>query len=298
MKNKLSLLAIIAIAFASCSKDENTLTSTSEPSANRYSNPVTPVIGAVPSSFTHKVLLENVTGTTYGKCPTNDYNIGGAITQYPSQVIAVSFHKSDAMETASTSGLVNFVSNGTMPQIPAMMMNRNTYTGKIFNEDGTWTSNLSAALSGMAPCGVAIQSTFQPNKLIVTVHAGFNMTLPGKYNLVAYLAENNVKKTGSGYDQANTSNTDSGSPFYNLGDPIVNYNHNYVFRNTVTSMSGVSIPASYRVAGGHMIQTFIIDVPPTIKINDAFIVAYIYNTADLQILNSQSAKVSTVQSWD
>ncbi|MEP7169059.1 MAG: Omp28-related outer membrane protein [Bacteroidota bacterium] len=299
MKNKLFLLALLSIAFASCQKEDTTIGSstTSDGGVNRQSNPNT--IGNPPATFTQKVLLENFTGTPYPRVPQNDFTISQLQTQYPNRVIAASFHKNDRMETSATANLLNFVSNGTLPNMPAVMVNRIVFNNKMINEMGTWSPNVPYALSGSPAIGLAIQSVVQGNYLLtMNIHVGFIAAITGNYKMCVYLVENSVQHTGTGYNQSNGFNTTPSSPFFNLGDPIVNYSHNNVMRMMVTTINGVTIPSAFQVTGGHMIQPLSIDIPGGLNFSNTYLVAYVYDTSNLKVMNSQIARIGTLKTWD
>jgi len=299
MKNKLVLLAILTIAFASCQKEDNTIVTSSsgDGSTIRQGTPV-PVIGNPPSTFTQKMLLENFTGAPYAKVPQNDYTISQLQNQYPNRIIAASFHKNDRMETIATPSLLNFVSNGSLPNMPAVMLNRITFNGKMIDELGTWGPNVPYALSGTPKIGLAIQSYALNHVLNMNIHVGFNAAVTGNYKMCVYIVENSVHQPISGYNQSNGFNTDSSSPFYNMGDPIVNYTHDNVVKAMGTTLSGITIPSSYQVTGGHMIQSLAIDITSSINYNNAYVVAYVYNTSNQQVMNVQIAKIGTTKTWD
>lgn len=298
---RIIVLPVMALAMASCQKEkaEDVLNPTGDKNSERstitmFQNN----IGPVPGSFTQKVLLENITGATYSKCPLNDYAIQSAQAQYPGRIIVSSFHKGDGMQTIGTSSLLNFISNGTTPYIPALAMNRVVYGNKMFNDDMTWSNNLNMAMSSVSHCGLALQSGLQPNLLSVKVHVGFNASMTGNYKLCVYLVEDGVQGSGSSFDQTNAYNTVSGNPFYGSGNPIPNYVHNNVLRAMLTPLSGTVIPSSYLVNGGHMIQSYQMDFPPNYSANSCYIVAYVYDTANLRVINVQEAKIGTAQNWD
>ncbi|MEO5571672.1 MAG: Omp28-related outer membrane protein [Bacteroidia bacterium] len=300
MKNKLFLLTLLTIALGSCQKEENTISTPaiSDGNFNRASTTTYTGIGSVPATFTQKVLLENFTGASYGKCPANDYAIMQLQSQYPDRVITASFHKNDRMETVSTSALLNFVSNGTVPNIPGMMVNRIVYNNKIINDQGTWSTTVPSALSVSPNIGIALQSAVQNRVLTMTVHAGFNAAITGNYKMCVYLIQNNEQHTGVGYDQANSFNADITSPFYNMGNPILNYTHNNVMKKLVTPINGIAIPSSYQVTGGHMIQALSIDLPASLTLNDTYIVTYVYDTGNLRVMNAQIARIGAIKIWD
>lgn len=302
-KNNLLLLSLITLSFAACQKDHDTYPGSRDSQNGSSQKGISlsnsdGAIGAVPASFTQKVLFENITGAAYGKCPDNDYRISTAQAQYPNRIACASFHLGDGMYTQATTDILTLTNGGFIPNAPMLSMNRMLITGKTYNDPDTWSSNISTPLGTIPNCGLAIQSTTYPYQASVSIHAGFKTTISGNLKLCAYLVENNVTGTGSGYDQMNDYNTVPSSPFYNMGNPIINYNHNNVVRQVLTPMDGFPIPSQYLVPGGHFVKSIIFDVPPSIKMIDAYVIAFVYNTSNMNVLNVQTTKLGTVKSWD
>ncbi len=293
-------LAVIGLALVSCQKESDNTMVPNENGNNRQGSGtiISPVIGAPPSTFTQKALVESYVSANEGRTPMNDYMLNTVRGTYPNRIIAANFHSTDKMSSTASDELLGFI--GSQPsQIPATMQNRIPYNGNLFNTSMNWNSNLPATLSSTATAGLAIQSSVASTNLVnVFLHSGFNTTLNGNYKLVAYLVENNVTGAGQGFDQANSSNNDPASPFYNMGNPIPNYTHNYVVRQMLTSVDGVSIPSSHLVMGGHFLHRVAFDLPLMYNISNCYVVAYIYNASNMQVLNAQTAKLNTIQNWD
>jgi hypothetical protein len=292
-------LAALMLAFASCQKEQDNTITFQNNEGSRQTASFSPIIGAPPSSFTQKALIESFVSTREGRTPLNDYMIKTVRNQYPNRIIAVNYHLQDQMTSQATYDMLTFL--GTTPSaLPATMQNRIPYNGSLFNIALNWNNNLASTLNNTAVAGLAIQSTANSSSQLVNalLHVGFNTSLNGKYRLVACLMEHNVTGIGQGYDQANSSNNDPNSPFYNMGDPIPNYIHNHVVRQLLTSPEGVDIPASDLVAGGHFRYRLQFDVSSQFHVKNCYIVAYVYNAITMQVLNAQSARVNTVQNWD
>ncbi len=293
-------LAVIGLALVSCQKESDNTMVPNENGNNRQGSGtiISPVIGAPPSAFTQKALVESYVSANEGRTPMNDYMLNTVRGTYPNRIIAANFHSTDKMSSSASDELLGFI--GSQPsQIPATMQNRIPYNGNLFNTSMNWNSNLPATLSSTATAGLAIQSSVSGTNLVnVFLHAGFNTSLSGNYKLVAYLVENNVTGSGQGFDQANSSNNDPASPFYNMGNPIPNYTHNYVVRQMITSVEGVNIPSSHLVMGGHFRHRVTFDLPPMYNISNCYIVAYVYNASNMQVLNAQTARLNTIQNWD
>ena len=133
------------------------------------------------------------------------------------------------------------------------------------------------------------------------VHAGFNSTLNGDYKLTVYLIEDGVTGTGYGYDQRNYYDTDSESPFYNLGDPIEGYEHNHTLRAVLSESLGDPIMVSEMVSGGEHIGTYTVDLSSYNKNNLSIVafVTYIGSTiTEHEIMNVQKCGIDGFQDWD
>jgi hypothetical protein len=291
-------LAVIGLALVSCQKESENTMVPNEIGSNRQGTNINPVIGAPPSTFTQKALVESYVSANEGRTPMNDYMINTLRNQYPNRIIPVNFHDNDNLTSPAVDEILSFL--GAQPSsMPATMQNRIPYNGQLFNTSMTWNNNISSTLNTPALGGLAIQSVISNNNLLnVFLHAGFNTSLTGNYNLVAYLIENNVTGTGPGFDQANSSNNDPGSPFYNMGNPIPNYTHNYVARALLTPAEGIKIPPVFQVAGGHFRHRLTVDIPPAYNLNNCYVVAYIYNASNMQVLNAQMAQLGTIKNWD
>jgi len=302
MKNKhLLILPLLALGFTACQKETDTMpgTGSSQKFVAAASSDNDGAIGVVPASFTQKALLENITGATFGKCPDSDYRIGISQSAYPNRVICASFHTNDGMTGSATSELLTFLSGPSAGNVPVAALNRMQINGNMFNPPSTWSSDIGAALSTSPVCGLSIQSTINnPFLITATIHVGFNTSISANLKMVAYLTENNVTGTGPGFDQANDFNNDPASPFFNMGNPIMNYTHNNVVRMIITPVDGYAIPSAYLVKGGHFIQQMLFDVSSTVNITESYITAFVYNTSTMQIINVQTAKVGTSKSWD
>lgn len=299
MTKKLFLFSLIACAFAACQKEESMTPSGINQDNSKVKNPInSSLIGPVPATLTRKVLIESYTSASSPKAPMNDYLIQTSMKQYPGKVIASEFHINDAMQHTASYDVLGFLSNGTVPVMPAVMLSRTVFNSKLFNDDLTWPVNVSNIVVSTINTGLAIESTVSGNQVQATIHVGFNASVSGSYRMVAYLVENNVTGMASGYSQSNGFNNLPGNPFYNAGNPITNYRHTQVVRSLLTPVNGVAIPAGFQVTGGHMMHDLTFDVGSNINLSEASVVCYVYNTSNLEVMNVQIAKLGTVQDWD
>jgi hypothetical protein len=243
-------------------------------------------------------LLENFTSASEPNGPDNDLKIRNAISTWPSQVIAASFHVQDAMYGTPTYEVLDLVNGGGTPALPGVMHNRLIYGGKLINDDMTWDTYLSNSLAATPNLGLAIQTSSNGYSVQANVHVGFNSNQTGNYKLVVYATRNNLIGTGTGYDQANGSNTNPASPYYSQGDPIPGYRHNFVVTNILTPEGGTTIPLSYQATGGHYIESVRFDVRYSLTASDLNVVAFVYDATDNFIVNVQQVTVGMTQDWD
>lgn len=288
------VLAVFSMAACKKSSDENPQPETPADDTTTTNNPNG---STIPTSFTQKVLLEEFTGAWCSTCPDADYKRDQVVSANSGKVIAVSVHETDGMEIS----LIWALDGIFHTNIPSGMINRTPSNGNVILNQTQWMSNATVALGKMAACGLKINSTVSGTTANVEIHVGFKETLTGTNNLTVYLIQNKVTGAGSGYDQANAYNTSSGSPFYNLGNPIVNYQHNYVVKKVLTANMGDAIDATKIVAGGEYVKAFSANITGYNQ-NELYVVAFVNKVGSSatthQIMNVQQAKIGTLKDWD
>lgn len=236
-------------------------------------------------------------GTWCATCPDADHK-RNQVTAVNNKVIAVTVHQSDPM-TISLFGSLNSVFSGNSP---SGMVNRTPSLGNVILSPSQWMSNASVAAGGSAVAGLAITSSMSGSTAQVEVHAGFNSTLSGDHRLAVYLVEDSVTGTASGYQQMNAYNNSSGSPYYNMGNPIQDYKHSRVVRKVLTADLGDAIPAAKLTAGGdHKVEFSNVDLSGYNKAF-LFVVAYVHrfgaSATTHEVLNVQAVKVGATRDWD
>jgi len=259
-------------------------------------------ISKVPSTFTKKVLIEEFTGAWCGYCPDGAQRVENLINDNDGRVVAVSLHAGnptgDEMEIAHTNYLETTYQN---TGFPSGMVDRVSVNGYTSLNRGYWEYVANDQLLETAVCGLAIISKVNGKNATVEVHAGFNSTLNGDYRLTVYLIEDGVTGTGYGYDQRNFYNTDPESPFYDLGDPIVGYEHNHTLRAILSESLGDKISPSSLVSGGEHIETYTVGLSSYNKNNLSIVafVTYIGSTiTEHEIINVQNCVIDGFKDWD
>ena len=163
------------------------------------------------------------------------------------------------------------------------------------------TGDSSNQLSNIVPCGLAIKSEVNGNNATVEVHAGFASSISGDYRLTVYLIEDKVMGTGTGYDQMNFYDSDSDSPFFELGNPILGYEHNHTLRLSLSEPLGDLIGSSFLVPGGEYIREYEVDISDYDKDNLSIVafVNYVGPTyLEHEVLNVQNCRINSTKDWD
>ena len=257
-----------------------------------------PSIGAVPSSFTKKVLIEEFTGSWCGYCPDGADRLKNIIDEQNGNVIGVSLHSGDAMEIEHTNFLGSTYQN---PGFPSGMVDRISFDGVVSMNRGYWDYISSMQLETISNCGLAIKSSLNGENANIDIHVGFNEDLNIDYRLNVYLIEDKVTGSGYGYDQSNYYNEDSSSSFYGLGNPIEGYEHNYTLRAVLTPEEGENIDPSTMVVGGEYISTYKKNISAYNKGN-LRIIAFINFHGDTylehEIINVQECSIDGLKDWD
>jgi hypothetical protein len=293
MTRKLLFIAA-ALSIVACSKDDSTSPSTNSGNGGTINS-------TVPTTFTQKVLIETFTGASQPQCTDGFVKLDNIISANTAKAIPVAIHYSDAMEINQYTTLQSAFSNGAAPQFPSAMINRTSSLGMLIFNRTQWQSNFDVNKVKSPSCGLSIKSTINGTQGTAEIHCGYNTTLAGNYTLTAYLVEDNISGSGNLYDQRNGYNTISGHPYFNLGDPILNFNHNYVLRKVVSAELGDALANSNIKAGGEEIKNYTFS---TASMNSAnlYVIAFISKngstSTDKSVLNVQRVKIGNTQNWD
>ena len=255
-------------------------------------------IGPVPESFTKKVLIEEFTGAWCGYCPDGAQRLENIIDSNDGNVIGVSLHNGDQMAVGHTDYLGSIYQN---TGFPSGMVDRLSINDVVSINRGWWEGVAMDQLKKVASCGLAIKSDVSGSKANIEVRVGFNAYMTGSYKLSVYLIEEKVSGEGYGYDQSNFYDTDPNSPFYQLGNPIVGYEHNHTLRAILSDQSGDSINSSYLISGGEFTSSYSVDISSYDDDNlsvVAFITLIGSTFTEHEVMNVQSCDINSLQDWD
>ena len=170
---------------------------------------------------------------------------------------------------------------------PEATVNRSTWsTGGSTNYyfgRGSWTNIINDVLLKAPYFDLKMVHTFNTSTRVITVNltAKALKTLTGTYNLNVYIVEDSVSGTGSGYNQINYYNTQSGHPFYGAGDPIIGYKHRMVLRSMLGGVWG-AFGANNPSKDTSILKTFTFSVPSNYNLNRIRIIGMVSQSGTLK----------------
>lgn len=260
----------------------------------------------MPTDFTKKAVIEELTGAWCGYCPNGAYYMGKAVDNNPDRVYGVAYHTGDVMSDLydgnTTTAPDDLAARYSFSGVPSGTVNRKTGTDNY----NTWESTAAAEITNTADCGLGIITKKVADRTYtIEVHAGFNKTLTGEYDVVAYVLEDEVHK-GAAYDQHNYMDADATSPWFGKGNPMssANYKHNHLLRQILfkPGLWGTQISASSIKPGGEFIVKEDIDMSAEYDLTKVTILAMIVKkgadaTQDY-VMNAQECKLGSIKKWD
>lgn len=287
--------AFIILVLSSCQKnDPGTEVSSDFKNANILQE-------VVPSSFTQKLLVELYSSTICATCPDALQKFKNYQAQYPGRIIGADVHTFDAMDvpmydTLNTLLNITAFSSGSFNRLP--------YNGYAVIHKTEWSSSdiVNTALQKNAICGLKITSAINGTNANISVTSAFNANITGDYRLTVYLIEDSVSGTTSGYNQSNYYNTTPSSPFYQLGNPIVGYQHRDVLRKVLTAGKGDNITNGGAVTKNRAIERTFSTSIANYNSSRLSVVAFINKVGTTnvtqEVMNVQKAKLGSSQNWD
>lgn len=291
-----SLHLLVALFISACSKDE-----VPEPDNSALRPASHSIQDNLPTQFTQKVLMEMYTTAYCATCPDAMQKHINYRNQNPGRVIGVAIHDGDAMNSPQFALLdaqwnINQYSSGSF--------NRLAWNGSpvIHKTDWSGSGILNTCLNQTADCGLSIYSQILGNSARIQVSAGFINPVQGDIRLTLYLVEDSVSGSSSGYHQSNYYNNTASSPFYQLGNPIVGYQHRYVLRQVLSTGLGDVIHSNMFIDAGSLISRSYFVNLQNYNASRLRLVAFINSVtssaAGHEILNVQEVKLGQSKSWD
>lgn len=234
-----------------------------------------------------KVVIEDYTGTWCGYCPI----VTAAIDEtheLTDDIAIVTIHKSGSGDP----DLLHF------PQVDELREAFGVFgypTAKI-NRTTDWLNPYDPdevlSMAGVdTNFAIAINSEISDeNELVVEVEVVYEEGSMTGDKLVVYLLESGILQ-----DQTNYYNNDSTSPYYQLGNPIPDFEQNHGLRNSFTNLTGDEITGTAALETNT--RTFSLAIPEYYNNENLSIVAMVVNS-DNSTRNAQTANVGENKSYE
>lgn len=295
MKKTMLYLAAAGFLFASCQKDEETTANANVGAKSSTTSSVSPV----PGSFTKKVLIEELTGQNEGTAPFADrYFDNYVLNTNGGKICVASLYNSGYLNNTEANRLISTLSPGTAT-LPCGLIDRVPRNGTVFVRPTSLSQAVTTSLSSPASCGLAMTSTINAGIANINVHTGFNANMTSSYRVNVYLVEDAVSSSNPIYAQANSYNSTIGSPYYNLGNPILNYVHRNVVRKVVSPTGGDPISAANLVPGGTQVFSYRVDLNQKSNSTSKFyVIAFITDNLTKEVLNVQMGQLGGLTDWN
>lgn len=189
------------------------------------------------NSATRRVIVEEFTGAWCQFCPDGAVVLDQLEQQNGDMLAIASVHSSDQMEFNDGIRTAFNVSS-----YPSAQVDRKFFDGeaKIPFSRGQWATRVTSQLNEFSPVLVNTGSTFdtQSRNLTVDVEVFSTDYAAGDLRVILYIVEDSVIGSGTGYDQVNYYNTQSGHPYSGAGNPIVGYPHRHTLRSLPNGTMG------------------------------------------------------------
>lgn len=212
------------------------------------------------------VLVEDYTATWCGYCPESMYHLEELKSKISANMVISAIHGGDEF---SFSKLESLASTYNVSGYPTKVVNRNSSLSISAN-------NLKALVDESCPLGLSSTIQVDGNNAKIDIQVESYQTSKD-IKLVVALCDNNQLA-----DQSNYSNNDANSAFYQEGDKMKNFQHNYILRKTLTDLYGDIIPIEQLTQGSSYNLSFTTDIS---KYNKAQLSAIAFLVKDDKVIN-------------
>lgn len=254
------------------------------------------------------VLLEYATSVGVHFSPDADYTIEQIKTAQP-KAVCIALHNNfppytDAMMITDNAKYVAAFVTG----YPAMTADRAMTTVSAVSKPEVtqrpdWATAISERMVATNTYDITMIHSYNPatKNIVVDVTGKALGNLSGDYHFNVYIVEDSVVGTGPTYDQRNIYNTQSGHPYFGMGNPIQGYNHMQVLRAMLGNFSSGNVFGTYTISNPTInsvnTQTFSYTLPAGYNPDNIRLVGFVskYNASDIKdrvVQNCISAKLT------
>lgn len=227
------------------------------------------------------LVLEDYTGTWCGYCPgvLEAMDKVAAETEY---VSIVALHKTS----------YSFPDPMHFDQLPILenAYDVTGYPSARLNRAEKWISPFPHAQAMVYPGqetneSIQIESRISDNQLYIDVDLIFAQATTGTEKIVVYVTEDGILS-----DQINYYNEDPESPYYQAGNPIPDFEHNNVLRESLTHVLGDAVGSLAAFEKGR--KSYNLELSNDYNKNNLRVVVMLVNQ-DNEAINSRAADVGT-----
>ncbi|MGZ2371455.1 Omp28-related outer membrane protein [Ancylomarina sp. YFZ004] len=215
------------------------------------------------------VLVEDYTATWCGYCPESMYHLEELKSITTANMVITAIHGSDEF---TFSKLESLLSTYNVEGYPTKILNRKPSLSIS-------TNSLTALVEESCPLGLKSTIKVDGNNANIDIQVESYQTSTD-IKLVVALCDNNQLA-----DQSNYSNNDTNSAFYQAGEKMKNFQHNYILRKTLTDLYGDAIPNEKLTQGSSYSLSFTTDVS---NYNKAHLSAIAFLVKDGVVINALS----------
>jgi thiol-disulfide isomerase/thioredoxin len=251
-----------------------------------YLVPVNGGVGPNPDETVRKVLVEEYTGQKCPNCPEAAEVAHNLQQVYGEQVIVIAVHAgfysipdADGDFTADyrTSEGTELNSYFGFPAYPMGLVNRTPYSGSTILLKDSWEGAVAALLELDPDAGITITNGYNEGtrKLDCTVETEFLDDMEGTYNVCVFITESGII-----------------SPQQTEGGVVANYEHNHMLRASMNGTWGDPVGTDGSAVGGIKVtNTYSYTLPATWSAVNCNVVAFIYNSETLEIVQAEENAV-------
>lgn len=248
-------------------------------------------------------VIEEFTTAQCQYCPRGTTIMNGILADHHEEVIGVALHAgfgTDAMTTNDHSTLANAYTSGA----PSAMIDRVLFKGEeeVGVSTNVWETYALQQAEEVTPVGIQATTSYDPNTRVLEVDANatFYGPIADNFRINAYIIEDSVTGTGSGYNQVNAYNGDNTSEWYGMGASIAGFNHRHVARYMLGGAYGTTgVITNPTTDGGSYTKDYSYTLPGTWDESQIKVVVlvqhYATNTEDRQILNAIELDLNTTK---
>lgn len=236
-----------------------------------------------PNAGKRYVVVEEFTGFKCPNCPDGAAEIKRLDSIYGKALLPVSIHSNVFAKPDSSTV---FKTDFRTPEgndydqtflvgfYPSAMISRKIVGGEKVLPKGSWQSTIVSIINSPAFADIDLVNLYNDSlkKLNITAKIKWLSSSPASYKLLVYLIEDHI------YDWQKVGSID-----------IQNYDHRHVLRKALNGTWGIQLSSSN--AGDTSSFQFSATLIPAWKSADCEVVAYMYNSANYEIIQANEAKV-------